>query len=142
MPGDTSGRARTEVGGILGPGDEVPPTPGAGVSKTGTTTPLTPALIDPTTAIWDDWEGVLVRAQNVRAKNGLVQVGTDPTWQRFDITGAQVHSQLAPFPSGFTGRECLAALTGIADYYYDYVLLPRDPSEVSVASGSTCGGQP
>lgn len=150
--GDTSGRSVTELkplsGGMIT------------VTKTGVGTVPAPVTVDALAigqkatqaerdAEWEKWEGVLIKVTNVSANSGAACVGTacsDNTLNKFDITGgAVVESSLAAFPGFSAGPpvvpgtvakgDCLASVTGVVDYFFDYLLL--NTSTANVATGGT-----
>jgi predicted extracellular nuclease len=146
LPADTSIRKTTEL---------VKPTGGAiTVTKTGTGTPLQPADVDALAiaqlatqdlrdAEWEKWEGVLIKVQNVSA-NGAPSVinsttNPDPTFQKFPITGgAYVESSLAAMPTPAIAKgDCLGSVTGIGDYFFDWLLLPTSTANI-VGGGTAC----
>jgi hypothetical protein len=142
---DTSGRTEVEL---------EPPMSGAmvTVTKTGTGTVPAPATVD-ALAIgkmpdpdrsnqWKMWDGVLVTVNNVSQVSSVAQVGgktPDPTLQKFNITGvALVESDLAAFPTtGLGFNSCLASVTGVVSYFFDYQILNRSTAEI-VTGGSNC----
>jgi hypothetical protein len=93
------------------------------------------------TAAWEMWEGVLITLDNVSAVNSPKCVGsacTDPTLENFGITGvAKVESSMAAFPDGITRQTCLASVTGVVDYFFDYLMIPRTTGEVTTG-GTGC----
>lgn len=153
--GDTSGRSVTELkpvsGGMMT------------VTKVGSGPVPAPAVVDALAigqkatqterdAEWEKWEGVYVKVTNVTAVSSAKCVGsrcTDPTANQFDITGgAVVESILAPFP-GFDGAstpvnpgdikraDCLAGVTGVVDYFFDYLLLNTATTDI-MKDGTGC----
>jgi hypothetical protein len=140
---DTSGRTTTELkpatGGMIA------------ITKNSSGTPPAPQVLDalaigqmPETARfdeWEKWEGVLVTTSNVAAFGAPVCVGTgctDATLQKFNITGvAVVESSLAAFPTGIIRNTCLGNVTGVVDYFFDYLILPRSTAEVTTG-GASC----
>jgi hypothetical protein len=144
LTSDTSGRTVTELkaasGGMIN------------ITRQGPGTPLTPQTVDALMvgqlsaaardAEWEKWEGVLITVTNVSALNSDACVGsacTDPTLHKFDITGvATVESSLAAMPTPTVKRgDCLASVTGVVDYFFDYLILPRTTAELA-AGGSSC----
>ena len=143
LTSDTTGRTVTEL--KAGPS-------GMTVTKTGTGTVPAPMVVDAlaigqmaTQALrdveWEKWEGVLITVNNVAATGDIKQIGgttPDPTLQSFAITGiAKAESSLAAFPTGIASGVCLASMTGVVDYFFDYLVLPRTTAEVSTG-GTTC----
>lgn len=144
--GDMSGRSVTELkpvtGGMLT------------VTKTGTGTVPAPQMVDALAigqkatqaerdAEWEKWEGVLITLTNVSANSDAKCVGsmcTDSTLDNFKITGgAVVESALAAFPGTAPGsikaNDCLASVTGVVDYFFDYLVL--NTSTAGIATGGT-----
>jgi hypothetical protein len=139
--GDTSGRSVTELkpvsGGMMS------------VTKTGSGTLPAPVVVDALAigqkatqaerdAEWEKWEGVYVKVTNVAATSAAACVGStcnDKTLNKFDITGGiVVESALAAFPGAdptstppkpgdIARADCLAGVTGVVDYFFDYLLL-------------------
>ena len=129
------------------------------VAKTGANMVLQPQVVNALmigglpdfmarAAEWEKWEGVLIKIENVSASDDQKCVGsmcTDSTLQKVQVTGdVVIESALAPFPetnasaTGAVDRgECLASVTGVLDYFFDYLLLPRTTSEY-VLTGGTC----
>lgn len=95
------------------------------------------------TNAWEDWEGVLVELDNVAAEGDAACVGnqcTDPTLQKFDITGhAVVESSVAAFAnsSSVTAGYCYASMTGVVSYFYDYLIYPRSDAD-QTGGGTAC----
>ncbi len=154
--GDTSGRTTTEM---------EPPTGGAMmVMKTGTGTLPDPVEVNALTigqmptqaakdAEWEKYEGVLIKVSNVAAISNVSQIGgktPDPTFQKFSVTGSLVvESSLAAFPTAAPKfGDCEASITGIGDYFFDWLLEPRSTDEIATggtgcpiaeADSTTCG---
>lgn len=144
--GDTSGRSITELkpvnGGMMT------------VTKTGTGTVPAAEMVDALAigqkatqaerdAEWEKWEGVLIKVTNVSAVTGARCVGSacsDMTLNSFDATGGVVvESALAAFPGTAPGSvakaDCLAGVTGVVDYFFDYLLL--NTSTANIMTGGT-----
>jgi hypothetical protein len=146
LTSDTSGRTDTELepaamGGTVG------------VTKTGTGTVPGPDVVDalaigqmadPARSMeWEKWEGVLITVNNVSALAAPKSFGSTmpppaDNWA-FSITGvAKVEGSLADITaSGIARNTCLASVTGVADYFFDYLLLPRSTAEM-MTGGSSC----
>jgi len=144
---DTTGRTLTELepvsGGVMT------------VTKTGTGSLPPIAQVDALmigqlsdvnnngqrSAAWGAWEGVLIQLTNVSAFGAPKCVGSacsDATDQQFSITGdAEVESELAAFPTGITLDSCLGNVTGVVDYFFDYLILPRTTADVATG-GNGC----
>jgi len=97
---------------------------------------------------WGKWDGVFIKLENVTVTDDQKGVGSacnDMTLHKFEVTGgAVVESALAAFPemdvmaAGAVDRgECVASVTGVLDYFFDYLLLPRSTSEL-VLTGGNC----
>jgi len=96
---------------------------------------------------WEKWEGVLIEIENVRATTDQACVGSacnDTTLQKLEVTGdVVVESAIAAFPydrmnaMAFKKGDCINKVTGVLDYFFDYLLLPRDLAEYGTATG-TC----
>lgn len=143
LASDTSGRTLTEIG--AGPS-------GMMITKTGTGTVPAPMVVDALAigqmapaardAEWEKWEGVLITVNHVSSFGKPKCVGSacsDPTLQNVKLTGQLVaESSLAAFPAtGIDLNLCLGSVTGVEDYFFDYLLLPRMTSEV-VTGGTGC----
>ena len=146
--GDMSGRSITELkpvnGGMMT------------VTKTGTGTVPAPMAVDALAigqkatqlerdAEWEKWEGVLIKVTNVTAVTGAKCVGkacSDPTLNSFSATGGiVVESSIAGFPGTAPGsiakNDCLAGITGIVDYFFDYLLFPTSTANI-MTGGTGC----
>ena len=116
------------------------------ITKTGTGSVPAPAVVDALmygqmsdadaqgpnfSAAWKQWDGVLVTMTNVAAGGAPKAFGkTMPTPAddySFSITGvAKVEGSLSDITmSGIARNTCLSSVTGIVDYFYDYLVLPR-----------------
>ncbi len=139
--GDTSGRSVTELKPVSGGMMQV--------TKTGSGPVPAPVLVDALAigqkatqaerdAEWEKWEGVLIRVTNISATTSAECVGNacnDKTLNKFEATGGiVVESALAPFPGAdpnstppkpgdINRADCLAGVTGVVDYFFDYLLL-------------------
>jgi hypothetical protein len=143
---DTSGRTTTEL--------EPPEGGEITVTVISSGAPPEPAVVDalaigllPTAQERDDaleqWEGVLIRVENVSVLEELDQIGgtpQDPPFEELRVTGPlSVDTSLAAIEP-VTRDTCLASITGIGDYFFNYKLLPRATGDV-VAGGSGCPAQ-
>jgi hypothetical protein len=143
LPEDTSGRTTTEL---------VPPEGGEIVlTVVDSGDPLEAATVDPlaigqlTTAEardaeWEKWEGVLIRIESVTVLEELDQIGSepeDPPFEEFKVTGiTRVDTSLAALEAVTLG-DCIASITGIGDYFFNYKVLPRETAAV-VGGGEGC----
>ncbi|MCA9678155.1 MAG: hypothetical protein H6709_21545 [Kofleriaceae bacterium] len=142
---DTTGRTTTEL---------VPPDGGAiVVTVVGTGTVPAPAVVDSLAigqmldqadrdAEWEKWEGVLLQVNNVSITSGLRSISsTDTTFVEFQVTGpVRVDSSLTALIDPVTVDDCLASVTGIGDYFFNYKILPRTTAEIATG-GSGCPAQ-
>jgi predicted extracellular nuclease len=129
------------------------------VTETGTTTPPAPTVIDALAigrmetaareAEYEKYEGVLVTVNNISVTSEIRPVSSsepDPMFVAFRITGVlEVDSSLAEIPYSattppapfVTGGDCLASITGMGDYFFNYKVLPRATSDIMLG-GSGC----
>lgn len=123
------------------------------VTKTGTGTVPAPEAVDALAigqkatedlrnAEWEKWEGVLIKVSNVSANGATTQINgtpTDPTFKKFLITGgAYVESSLAAMPDPLVAKgDCLGSVTGIGDYFFDYLILPTATADIETG-GTGC----
>jgi hypothetical protein len=147
---DTSGDTLTELEPVDGGTMQV--------TKTGSGPQVQPKVIDALAigqltdfmarhAEWEKWEGVLVTVNNVSAFGDDDYVSSkcpgttcpDDTLYKFDITGdIVVESALAAHPTPKVTRgTCLAGVTGVVDYFFDYLIYPRQTSEI-MTGGTSC----
>jgi hypothetical protein len=151
---DPSGRTVTELepasGGMIT------------ITKLGSSTTITPDKVDALaigqmydstmaatgggtafTNAWEDWEGVLIETDNVAAQGAPKAFGsTSPTPAdnySFGITGvAKVEGSLADITMSSIARTtCFGTMTGVVDYFYDYLVLPRSTADFAT-TGGTC----
>jgi predicted extracellular nuclease len=149
LAADTSGRTTTEI---------EKPTGGAiMVAKVGTGTVPPPMVVDALAigrmatqaerdAEWEKWEGVLISVSNLGVISSTKTFGATPgvDSEEFTVTGPLVvESTLAAFP-GTTGTppgpqfgDCEMNITGIGDYFFDWLLEPRATSEITTG-GTSC----
>lgn len=130
------------------------------VTKVGTGTVPAPQVLDALAigqmataareAEYEKWEGVLVRVENISVTSEIRPVSgsmPDPTFVAFSITGVlEIDSSLAeipfstdvpPPPPWLTGGDCLASITGMGDYFFNYKVLPRATADI-VMGGTSC----
>jgi hypothetical protein len=123
------------------------------VEKTGATMTIAPQEVDAEAiaaltdykardAEWEKWEGVLIKLTKVNAKSNDECVGNacnDSTLRKFDVTGdIAVESALSAMPTPAVKLgDCLASVTGVVTYFYDYQVLPRTTDEI-VTGGTGC----
>src|SRR5580704_3955062 len=90
-------------------------------------------------AAWQMWEGVLVTATNVDAFGAPKKFGSGGADQYdLDISGdAEMEGSLTDITqSGIGVDTCLATLTGVVDYFYNFLIYPRSAADFS--TGGTC----
>jgi hypothetical protein len=129
------------------------------VTEVGTGTVPAPHVIDALAtgrmatadreAEYEKWEGVLVKVENVSVNSEIRPVSSsmpDPMFVAFSITGVlEVDSSLAEIPYSatnppapfVTGGDCLASITGMGDYFFNYKVLPRATADI-VVGGTGC----
>ena len=159
LAADTSGRTTTEL--------QAPQGGALTVTKVGTGTVPAPHVIDALALEQMDqaardvelekWEGVLVRVNNVTALNSPRQITSseqdDCTFRDFPINASIfVDSSLAAIPATLpmtaecpastetnlvNARDCLASVTGIGDYFFNWKILPRETSAIETG-GTGC----
>lgn len=148
---DDSGRSITELkpvnGGMMT------------VTKVGSGTVPAPMVVDALAigqkatqaerdAEWEKWEGVLITLKSVSAVSAAKCVGSacnDKSLNKIDLTGGIVlESSLAPLPGGtettpgnVAKGDCLGSVTGVVDYFFDYLLLNTAADSV-VTGGTGC----
>ena len=92
---------------------------------------------------WEDWEGVLIELDNVSAQGAAKAFGsTTPTpadSYSLGITGvAKMEGTMTDITmSNISRTTCFAQVTGVVDYFYDYLVLPRSSSDFATG-GSGC----
>src|SRR5262249_39830224 len=90
-------------------------------------------------AEWEKWEGVLINVTNVRQLNAVKGFSDmNPDQFEFDATaGLAVQSVLADLPDTAVLNTCYSGITGIGDYFFNYLLLPT-ASDKLVVGGTGC----
>jgi predicted extracellular nuclease len=143
---DTSGRTTTELTGAGG-GDML-------IVKVGTGTVPAPQSVDAAAiaalpadmrdAEREKWEGVLIKVSNVSVTQDVRHISgnpDDPTFNEFSITGDyRVDSSLSEVnltPPTVRAGDCLASVTGMGDYFFNYKILPRMIGDI-VPGGTNC----
>jgi len=92
---------------------------------------------------WEDWEGVLIELDNVAAAGAAKAFGsTTPTPAdnySFGITGvAKAEGSLTDITMSSIARgTCFGQMTGVVDYFYDYLVLPRSGTDFNT-TGTAC----
>jgi predicted extracellular nuclease len=149
LTSDTSGRTLTEVVSRMNMK--------LTVTKVSSGTPPAPVVVLPWTLATnldeaEKWEGVLIRFENVAVISAAAVIGgtggTDQTLAKMRVTGPFiVESSLtalvdtaSPPASLYHVGDCFASVSGIGDYFFDYLLLPRDASDI-VTGGTGCATQ-
>ena len=90
----------------------------------------------------EKWEHVLVKIENVTVTREIRPIGgtmPDPTFKDFLVTGYwNIDSSLAEIPDLHVAKgECLASITGMGDYFFNYKILPRAAGDI-VKNGTGC----
>ena len=155
LSSDTSGNKDTEIEGVSA-GSLV-------VTKTGTAAVPAPSVVDAlaigqmsgSAAIntaWRQWEGVLVTVKTTGGGvpvDGIPKAGSgsaDPTLLNFTTTGElEVETELAALPGcaaagsacTLVPQTCLTSITGVVDYFFNYIILPVTTADV-VTGGTGC----
>ena len=128
---------------------EVSPADGGAitVTKVGDGTVPAPEVLNPWDLAADDseaekWEGVLIKFENVSVLSAPRNVSsTDDTLKEMDITGPfRAGSSLTDLGASLTRDYCLADITGVGDYFFEYKLLPRSAADIG-GEGSSCPAQ-
>ena len=141
--GDTSGRTVTEL---------KPASAGSlSVKKVGTGTVPAPVMVDALmigqisdaplgpnfSAAWEPYEGVLVSVPHVSAVSSPKAFGKTGAADAyaFNITGvAKVEGNMTDINmSGISRNTCLN-MTGVVDYFFDYLVLPRSASDIDTSA--------
>jgi hypothetical protein len=96
---------------------------------------------DQQNAEWEKWEGVLITVVKARQTTDVGTFGAGADDQKdFDITGgASVVSALTPMPTSAVAQTCYAGITGIGDYAFSYLILPRSSADL-VGGATDCPG--
>jgi uncharacterized protein YdeI (BOF family) len=91
-------------------------------------------------AAWEPYEGVLVAVDSVSALGGPKAYGSsgNPDAYSFDITGvARVEGNFTDLTTTTIKRNDCLNVTGVVDYFFDYLVLPRSSSDIDT-SGTGC----
>jgi hypothetical protein len=91
-------------------------------------------------AEWEKWEGVLITLENVSVLDELDQIGStpqDPPFEEIQVTGPMRADTSLASIDAVTRGDCLASVTGIGDYFFNYKILPRETSAI-VTGGTGC----
>jgi hypothetical protein len=140
LTSDTSGRKVTELKPVTG---------GAmTLTKRGTMAVPAPAMVDAAAislldkaardAEWEKWEGVLITLINTRQTGAFRMFGPAADQKEFRVSGfARVQSVLAPLPAGAVFGVCYDRITGLGDYFFNDLVLPRSVDDV-VLGGAGC----
>jgi len=121
------------------------------VTKTGTGTVPAPAEVDAAAisllatpalrdAEWEKWEGVLIRVTKARQISTVSSFGSNPgpDSNEFRATGfVRVQSALMELPNTSTLGTCYESMTGVADFFFNYILAPRTAADL-VGGGTAC----
>lgn len=136
------GQSITEVQGI---------TAGAlTITKTGHGEVPAPAAVDATAIAampkamqdieWEKWEGVLIKVTNVpqvTPTKGFNMMPADDQY-KFEIPGkVAIESLMTPLPTSAAVDFCYSQITGVGDYFFDHLILPRTAADIG-AAGTGC----
>jgi len=143
LTADTTGRKVTEIKGAAGGM--------MAINKTGTGALPTPTTVDALAisllpvaeqdAAWEKFEGVLITVTNARQLSGIDTFGTNPDQKEFEATGGvAVQSVLADLGANAVVGTCYQGITGIGDYFFNYLVLPRTTADL-VDGGTGCAAQ-
>jgi hypothetical protein len=141
IKGDDSGRTVTEL---------KPAAKGAmKIQRIGTGTIPAPTIVDAAAvsamdktareAEWEKWEGVLITVVNARqiAAQSTFGAGAEDQTE-FRISGvARIQSSLAKLPTENAAGVCYDRITGIGDYAFNDLIIPRSTEDV-VLGGTGC----
>ncbi len=104
------------------------------VTVVGPGTPVTPTVVqaadltDVTTA--EQWEGTLVTLKNVRIQN----LGDNANrFEAYIYQGPKIQDDMVEISTIQEG-DCLASVTGVVAYFFDYYIVPRSAADVEVAA--------
>jgi hypothetical protein len=143
LTSDTSGNKVTELkpveGGMMT------------ITKVGTGTVPAPATVDAKAiaakataaerdAEWEKWEGVLIKVTNARQIADVRTFGSNPgpDSNEFRATGfVRVQSALVALPTTAAFGVCYDSITGVGDYFFNWILAPRSDADF-VAGGTSC----
>lgn len=91
---------------------------------------------------YEKWEGVLIQVNSVSVISNPRVISDNPDFIGFGITGPyEVDSGLAEIPNDHVMRgDCLASVTGIGDYFFQYKIVPRTTTDI-VKDGTGCPGE-
>ncbi len=121
------------------------------ITKVGTGTVPTPATVDaaaisllPTAAArdaeWEKWEGVLIKVTKARQLENVDTFGSNPgpDSNEFRASGfVRVQSALVAFPTTAVFGVCYESITGVGDYFFNWILAPRTAADF-VVGGTGC----
>jgi len=139
-PTDKSGRTTTEL--------QAPKGSTLTLTKTSSGTPPDPYVLDATAldampqaardAEFEKWEGVLITVKNVRTRSYPIGFGSKPfpddAYKANATENLVVESTMSKF-TGVDGLSCFASITGVEDYFFDWLLLPRSAADVTTGTG-------
>jgi hypothetical protein len=145
LTSDTSGNTDTEI--------DAPAGGALMIIKTGHGSVPAPVMLDALaigqmstvaerTAALEPYEGVLVTVTNIEefgAPKNFSKATPPPVDDvDFNATGTLVvEDSLSAFPSSFAAQTCISTITGVVDYFFNYLLLPRSDADIG-ATGTGC----
>jgi hypothetical protein len=87
----------------------------------------------------EQWEGVLVRFENVRVQSAPEGVtDSDETLQEMRVTGPFIVQSALTSLEGIESGACYSSIVGIGDYFFDYKLLPRSADDLVTGADEDC----
>jgi len=139
-PTDKSGRTTTEL--------QAPKGSTLTITRTSSGAVPAPYVLDATAldampqaardAEYEKWEGVLITVKNVRTRSYPVGFGSKPfpddAYKVNATDNLLIESTMSKF-TGVDGLVCFASITGVEDYFFDWLLLPRSADDVTVGTG-------
>lgn len=128
---DTSGDTMTEI--------SAPEGGAITLTDVGDGTVPAAAVVDPVMlasdpAVAEKWESVLIKIENVSVSSPPTDEGEKA---HMFVTGPlSVSAEMVELPDTIAAGDCYASITGVVNYFFNYSLLPTQPSDL--AAGGTC----
>ncbi len=141
---DPTDRTTTELKGAAGGTISVVKTGAGSVPTPNVVDALAIAALDDAgkDIEWEKWEGVLITVSNVTQTGAVKGFGSAMPFPedafKFEVNGKlSIESLMTAFPTSAAPEFCYASLTGIGDYFFDHLLIPRNATDIG-AMGATC----
>lgn len=141
LAADTTGRTLTEI--------SPPQGGGITVTKTGTGTIPAPEVVSSQALAADDaeaekWEGVLIRFENVAVTGTIDEINAANLLYQQQLSGPfLMDSSMTSLGDAttpmFVPGDCLAQVTGMGSYFFNYKILPRSAADLQ--TGGTCAAE-